>query len=165
MLLSLTTAASINGPRLIERDTTSTYKPPYRISPYDGSIIALPTREQLDFQDKEIGMLIHFNIATYLNIDGCNDVPSLVPDQSIFDPTLLNTDQWMDTVTALGAKYATLVAKHNCGFALWPSRARFETRSGQDIEYNYTIAQSSVAGENVVEMFVRSAERYGVGHG
>jgi alpha-L-fucosidase len=110
-------------------------------------------------------MQIHFNIATYLNIDGCNDVPQLVPNQSIFDPTLLNTDQWMDTITALGAKYATLVAKHNCGFTLWPSKVSFEARAGQDVRYNYTIAQSPVSGENVVEKFVRSAEKYGVGHG
>ena len=163
--LSLGTAASINGPRTIERDSPSTYKPLYRISPLDGSIIALPTAEQLAFQDKEIGMLIHFNIATYLNIDGCNDVPSLVPKQSLFDPTLLNTDQWMDTITALGAKYATLVAKHNCGFTLWPSQVNFDTRNGDEIGYNYTIAQSPVGGENVVGMFVTSAEKYGIGHG
>lgn len=163
--LNLATAASINGPQTIERDSASTYRPPYRISPLDGSIIALPTAEQLAFQDKEIGILIHFNIATYLDIDGCNDVPSLVPKQSLFDPTLLNTDQWMDTIAALGAKYATLVAKHNCGFTLWPSQVNFDTRSGDEIEYNYTIAQSPVSGENVVEMFVNSAQKYGVGHG
>jgi alpha-L-fucosidase len=71
----------------------------------------------------------------------------------------------MDTITALGAKYATLVAKHNCGFTLWPSKVSFEARAGQDVRYNYTIAQSPVSGENVVEKFVRSAEKYGVGHG
>ena len=71
----------------------------------------------------------------------------------------------MDTISALGAKYATLVAKHNCGFTLWPSVVEFPTRSGQEIYYNYTVAYSPVRGENVVQKFVSSAEKYGVGHG
>lgn len=139
--------------------------PKYRISPLDGSIIALPTREQLDFQDKEFGVLIHFEMGTYLDIDGCNNVPSLVPNLTLFDPALLNTDQWMDSITALGAKYATLVAKHNCGFTTWPSQVKFQTRDNTTISYNYTIAQSPVAGEDVVKSFIDSAKKYGIGYG
>jgi len=142
-----------------------TYKPRYRISPIDGSKIALPTKEQLDFQDKEIGVLIHFEIATYLSIDGCNNVPNLVPDVDLFDPTLINTDAWMDTTTALGAKYATLVAKHNCGFTTWPSKVTFQTRDNETVPYNYTIAQSPVHGKDVVQSFVESAQKYDIGHG
>jgi alpha-L-fucosidase len=139
--------------------------PRYRISPIDGSIIALPTQEQIDFQDKEFGVLIHFEMGTYLDIDGCNNVPWLVPNLTLFDPALLNTDQWMDTITALGAKYATLVAKHNCGFTTWPSKVTFQTRDNTTIAYNYTIAQSPVSGDDVVGSFVASAEKYGIGHG
>lgn len=139
--------------------------PKYRISPLDGSIIALPTQEQLDFQDKEFGVLIHFEMGTYLDIDGCNNVPSLVPNQTLFNPTLLNTDQWMDSITALGAKYATLVAKHNCGFTAWPSQVKFQTRDNTTISYNYTIAQSPVAGKDVVKSFTDSTKKYGIGHG
>jgi hypothetical protein len=51
-------AAALNGPPVLQRDSTSSYQPRCRISPLDGSIIALPTQEQLDFQDKEIGMLV-----------------------------------------------------------------------------------------------------------
>ncbi|TVY81811.1 Alpha-L-fucosidase [Lachnellula suecica] len=143
----------------------STPEPKYRISPIDGSTIALPTQEQLQFQDKEIGVLIHFEMGTYLDIDGCNNVPSLVPNLTLFDPELLNTDQWMDSATALGAQYATLVAKHNCGFTTWPSQVKFQTRDNTTIAYNYTIAQSPVAGDEVVKSFVESAEKYDVGHG
>ncbi|KUI61006.1 Alpha-L-fucosidase 1 [Cytospora mali] len=139
--------------------------PKFRISPLDGSIIALPTQDQLDFQDKEMGILIHFAIATYINIDGCNGVPGLVPDPDIFDPTILNTDQWMDSITASGAKYATLVAKHNCGFTTWPSAITFETRDNTTSPYNYTVAYSPVNGTDVVKLFSESAEKYGVGHG
>ena len=145
--------------------STNSTTPKYRISPIDGSIIALPTQDQLDFQDKEFGVLIHFEMGTYLDIDGCNNVPSLVPNLTLFDPTLMNTDQWMDTITALGAKYATLVAKHNCGFTTWPSQVKFQTRDNTTIAYNYTIAQSPVAGKDVVKSFAESAEKYGIGHG
>jgi alpha-L-fucosidase len=162
-LYALLAGASL--PTYVVAASNTTYQPKYRISPIDGSKIALPTGQQLAFQDKEIGVLIHFNIATYLSIDGCNNVPSLVPNQTLFDPTLLNTDQWMDTITALGGKYATLVAKHNCGFTTWPSEMNFTTRNNETIPYNYTIAQSPIHGKDVVVSFVDSAQKYGIGHG
>lgn len=139
--------------------------PRYRVSPLDGSTIALPSQDQLNLQDKEMGILIHFNIATYISIDGCNGVPGLVPAPDIFDPTIINTDQWMDSITASGAKYATLVAKHNCGFTTWPSTVTFETRDKITHIYNYTVADSPVNGTDVVKMFSDSAEKYAVGHG
>ncbi|KAJ0120961.1 Alpha-L-fucosidase 1 [Diaporthe amygdali] len=146
------------------RDLNGTY-PKYRVSPIDGTKIALPTQDQLDFQDREIGMLIHFEVATYISIDGCNGVPGLVPSPSLFDPTLLNTDQWMDSISASGAKYATLVAKHNCGFTTWPSAVSFETRDNTTSRYNYTVADSPVSGTDVVQQFSESAKKYGLGHG
>lgn len=145
-------------------DTNQTY-PSYRISPLDGSIIALPTQDQLAFQDKEMGMLIHFEVATYISIDGCNGVPGLVPDPDLFDPTLLNTDQWLDVITSTSAKYATLVAKHNCGFTTWPSAVTFETRDNTTSPYNYSVAYSPVNGTDVVKLFSDSADKYGIGHG
>lgn len=152
-------------PQHAARQASNQTYPLYRISPLDGSIIALPTQDQLDFQDKEMGMLIHFEIATYISIDGCNGVPGLVPDVDLFDPTLLNTDQWLDTITGTGAKYATLVAKHNCGFTTWPSAVTFETRDNTTSPYNYSVAYSPVNGTDVVKLFSDSAEKYGVGHG
>lgn len=71
----------------------------------------------------------------------------------------------MDSLSAFGAKYATLVAKHNCGFTTWPSKVTFQTRDNTTIAYNYTIAKSPVAGEDVVRMFTDSAEKYGIGYG
>ena len=59
----------------------------------------------------EIGMLIHYNIATYTDLDGCNNVPHYVPAISLFDPSDVNTKQWASVIDSLGAKYATLVAK------------------------------------------------------
>ncbi|ATY67468.1 glycoside hydrolase family 29 [Cordyceps militaris] len=137
----------------------------WRLSPLDGSTIALPTRAQLAFQDREMGCLIHFNMATYITPDGCNGDPALVPPRALFDPAQLDTDQWMEAVQSLGGRYATLVAKHNCGFATWPTQVRFEDLAGDTVAYNYTVAQSPVNGRDVVGEFVRSASKYGLGHG
>jgi hypothetical protein len=148
----------VSDSRLIKSDDPGISSPKYRISPIDGSKIALPTKEQLAWQDREIGVIIHFEIATYLSVDGCNNIPNLLPNQSLFDPVSLNTDQWVDTINSLGAKYATLVAKHNCGFTTWPSQVTFPTRDNETIQYNYTIAQSPVDGKDV-------AQRGNIGHG
>lgn len=139
----------------------------YRISPIDGSKIALPTKEQLEFQDREIGALIHFNIATYIKDDGCNYDPKLVPKRNLFNPKLVDTDQWMDSIEAMGGKYATLVAKHNCGFTTWPTKVQFDLRDGSNMQYNYTIAQSP-ANEyetDLIKSFSKSAQHYKIGHG
>jgi hypothetical protein len=65
--------------------------------------------EQLQWQAQELGVLIHFNIATYIDIDGCSG--QIVPNISLFKPYLLNTDNWVQTMIDYGAKYAVLVAK------------------------------------------------------
>ena len=97
----------------------------FRISPTTGVRIALPSKsscervsifsteslaaEQLRWQAQELGVLIHFNMATYIDKDGCTD--QIVPDISLFKPVLLNTDNWARTITDFGARYAVLVAK------------------------------------------------------
>lgn len=48
-------------------------------------------------------------MATYISNDGCTD--QIVPDISLFDPYLLNTDNWVQTMVDFGARYAVLVAK------------------------------------------------------
>eukprot|EP00696_Hemimastix_kukwesjijk_P013511 gnl/Hemi2/2691_TR946_c0_g1_i1.p1 gnl/Hemi2/2691_TR946_c0_g1~~gnl/Hemi2/2691_TR946_c0_g1_i1.p1 ORF type:complete len:464 (-),score=186.79 gnl/Hemi2/2691_TR946_c0_g1_i1:114-1481(-) len=115
-----------------------------------------PTADQLEWSRQEIGMLIHFNMATYIDADGCNSDAKLVPDISLFTPNLLNTDQWAQTMEMLGAKYAVLVAKHNCGFTTWPTAVNFPDVG---FKYNYTIANSPVAGMDVVGSFIESCRR------
>ena len=65
--------------------------------------------EQLQWQAQELGVLIHFNIATYIANDGCEG--QIVPNISLFKPYLLNTDNWVQTMVDFGAQYAVLVAK------------------------------------------------------
>jgi alpha-L-fucosidase len=86
----------------------------YRVSDYDNqfSIIGFKTLapDQLEWQAQELGVLIHFNMATYVeNHDACPR--GLVPPASRFNPYLLSTDNWVQTMVDFGAKYAVLVAK------------------------------------------------------
>lgn len=59
-----------------------------------------------------MGVLIHFNLETF----GDSDSMSWnIPSPSIFNPYLLNTDNWVQTMVDFGAKEAVLVAKVSYG--------------------------------------------------
>lgn len=40
---------------------------------------------------------------------------------SLFNPTSLDTNQWMEAAVQAGASLVILVAKHHDGFCLWPT--------------------------------------------
>jgi alpha-L-fucosidase len=65
--------------------------------------------EQLAWQAQEMGVLVCFNLATYLETDGCTGQE--VPTPALFKPNLLNTDNWVQSMIDFGAQYAVLVAK------------------------------------------------------
>ena len=75
---------------------------------------ALPTQAQLDWQDLELGMFVHFAPNTWQDkeYDDLSSAPAdIIP--------ALDTAQWAETALALGARYIVLVAKHTGGFCLW----------------------------------------------
>jgi len=62
----------------------------------------------LQWQAQELGVLIHFNLETF----GSPQLGNLnIPSPMDFDPVLLNTDNWVQTMIDFGAKGAVLVAK------------------------------------------------------
>ncbi|MEO6966289.1 MAG: alpha-L-fucosidase [Acidobacteriaceae bacterium] len=82
------------------------------------SPLALPTADQLAWQDLEMGMFIHFAPNTWQGVEQDN----LSTPLSAINPTLLNTDQWASTALEVGAKYIVFVAKHSGGFCMWQTR-------------------------------------------
>ena len=132
-----------------------------RRSSLTGALIPVPTPEILAWQAREISVLIHFNLATYLDVshDGCNGQIGLVPDSSLFRPFSISTDQWVQSMQALGAKGAVLVVKHNCGFTTWPTAVKFTTVEGVSRPYNYSINYSPVKGMDVAGSFVASCQK------
>ncbi|MDR3727639.1 MAG: alpha-L-fucosidase [Terracidiphilus sp.] len=76
-----------------------------------------PAPQQLDWQDLEFGVIIHFSTNTFLDREWGDGTA----DPSVFNPTQFDPDQWMKAIKASGAKYVVFVAKHHDGFCLWPT--------------------------------------------
>ncbi len=110
----------------------------------------LPTARQLAWADCEIGVIIHQDLQTYRPFDWRKDP---LPGPETFAPTALDTDQWIRTAKAAGAKYAVLVAKHGTGFSLWPTKA-----------HGYSVAHSpwKDGKGDIVSDFIASCRKYGV---
>lgn len=76
-----------------------------------------PSPQQVEWQDLEFGVLIHFGTNTYLDREWGDGTAS----PQVFNPTQLDAEQWLRAAKDAGAKYVVLVAKHHDGFCLWPT--------------------------------------------
>lgn len=83
-----------------------------------GHAVARPTPRQIAWQDLEIGMFVHFAPNTWQDLEYDN----LSTPLSAINPAQLDTDQWVDTAVALGARYVVFVAKHAGGFCMWQTK-------------------------------------------
>jgi alpha-L-fucosidase len=83
-------------------------------------MIAIPTARQLEYQDWEFGLFLHFGLRTFY--EGYRDWDERRMSPIAFNPSQLDCDQWVRTASQAGVRYMVLVAKHHDGFANWPSR-------------------------------------------
>lgn len=113
---------------------------------------AKPSARHLEWADCEIGVIIHQDVQVYDRSYTSHESTNL-PPASVFNPSDLDTDQWIETAAAAGAKYAVLVAKHCSGFSLWPTKA-----------HDYSVASSPWKGGkgDVVADFMASCRKYGI---
>lgn len=134
----------------------------------------MPTKAQQMYADHEIMALIHFNMGTYYeNGDpACNENNWLGLDGShnpaMFNPYLLDTDQWASVLQRLGAKHAVLTAKHGCGFLLWPTKVPLtNAATNQTQSYDYSVGRPGISAcqTDVVQQFVTSMRKVGMGVG
>ncbi len=111
-----------------------------------------PSPQQIDWQDLEFGVIIHFSTNTFLDREWGDGTA----DPSVFNPTQFDPDQWMKAIRDSGARYVVLVAKHHDGFCLWPT--------GQT---NYSVKSSPWKNGkgDVVGDVVRAARKYGLKFG
>ncbi|MFX3631522.1 MAG: alpha-L-fucosidase [Candidatus Pristimantibacillus sp.] len=81
------------------------------------SNLPLPTKQQLRWQDLELGMFCHFGINTFCNQEWGEGKDS----PEVFNPEELDARQWVRTAKQAGFRYFVLTAKHHEGFCLWPT--------------------------------------------
>lgn len=85
--------------------------------------VPVPAPHQLKWHEAELGVVFHYDLHVFDGIkygQGNNRIQP-VDDYNIFNPTRLDTDQWVQAAKAAGAKFAVLTATHETGFALYQS--------------------------------------------
>ncbi|HET7346755.1 MAG TPA: alpha-L-fucosidase [Acidobacteriaceae bacterium] len=111
-----------------------------------------PSPQQLEWQDLEFGVIIHFSTNTFLNREWGDGTAF----PSVFNPTQFDPDQWMQAIKAAGAKYVVLVAKHHDGFCLWPT---------EQTDYSVKASPWKNGKGDVVGDVARAARKYGLKFG
>jgi len=85
-----------------------------------------PSSQEVEWQDLEIGVLIHFGLNTFTDKEWGDGAV----DPKVFNPAQLDPEQWVLAAKAAGAKYLIFVAKHHDGFCLFPSaRTKYSVAS------------------------------------
>lgn len=107
-----------------------------------------PSAGQLALQEEQLGAFVHFGPASYIQSDML-----AVPAASLFNPSLLDADQWVRTAKSFGAKHIVLTAKHHNGYCLWPTRTT---------EYSVTKSPWKNGKGDVVADFVKACRKYDV---
>jgi len=111
-----------------------------------------PSPQQIDWQDLEFGVIIHFSTNTFLGREWGDGNA----DPSVFNPTQFDPDQWMKAIRDSGARYVVLVAKHHDGFCLWPT---------EQTDYSVKSSPWKNGKGDVVGDVARAARKYGLKFG
>ena len=119
--------------------------------------IAVPTKEQLAWQDMELGVLIHYCLEIYRpELQGAwykTDRVRRELSPATICPEKLDPDQWVRSAAALGAKYAVLVANHCTGFSLWDTAVN---------DFSIAHTRWRGGGGDICREFVDACRRYGL---
>ncbi len=111
-----------------------------------------PSPQQVEWQDLEFGVIVHFGTNTFLNREWGDGTA----DPKVFNPSQANPEQWLSAAKAAGARYVVLVAKHHDGFCLWPTK-----------QTEYSVANSPWLGGkgDLVRMTSDAAHKLGLKFG
>ena len=124
----------------------------------DGHSAAIPSAAQLQLMDVGLATFMHFSVDTFSSAtapiehncaDGHGNPPQCMP-ASAFNPTHLDTDQWVRAAVQMGAGEICLTAHHEGGFCLW------------DTKFSNYSSMHSPFGKDVVAMFIASCRKFNV---
>lgn len=119
------------------------------------SPVPLPSHAQLTWQDAELVAVFHYDLHVFdgKRYNQKENRTTPISDINIFNPTQYDTDQWIRSAKAMGAKIAIITATHETGFALYQSDVNpycmkaLKWRSGKG---------------DIVRDFVNSCRKYGL---
>ena len=77
----------------------------------------IPSPRQLAVEQMEFYAFTHFTVNTFTDKEWGDGTEA----ESVFNPTALDADQWVDAIQSAGMKGLILTCKHHDGFCLWPS--------------------------------------------
>ena len=80
-----------------------------------------PSAAQIAWQDCEVGLLYCFDLAIAAKRFSGNNTVRERLNPKLYNPTKLDTDQWIEAAKAAGAKYGVFTATHFNGFMQWQS--------------------------------------------
>jgi alpha-L-fucosidase len=114
-----------------------------------------PSAPQMAWQKAEVGVLISYDLPVFQGTPYNQAQNRITPfhNANIFNPTQLNTDQWIQAAKAGGAKFAVLTVTHETGFALYQSDAN---------PYCMKAIKFQNGKGDIVRDFVNSCRKYGV---
>lgn len=77
-----------------------------------------PSKRQYEWQKQEFTAFVHFGINTFDDVGWEKRETNI----SLFNPTDIDVNQWVDVFKKAGMKLVILTAKHHNGFCHWPSK-------------------------------------------
>jgi alpha-L-fucosidase len=111
-----------------------------------------PSPQQVEWQDLEMGAIIHFGPNTFLDQEWGDGTA----DPKVFNPTQFDPEQWMQALQSGGIKYIVFVAKHHDGFCLWPT---------SQTDYGVKSSPWENGHGDVVHQVEQAARKYGLKFG
>ena len=110
--------------------------------------ILTPNYRQIDWYKRRTAF-IHFTVNTFTG----NEWGDGTESPEIFNPTELNSEQWIKALVDGGFTNAILTAKHHDGFCLWPSK--YTEHSVKNSPYKN-------GKGDVVREFIDACHKYGI---
>lgn len=88
---------------------------PFHVSAQSRELqLPLPTKAQLAWQNAELTAVFHYDLHVFdgKKYNQATNRITPIADYNIFNPEQLDTDQWIRSVKAMGAKIAIITATH-----------------------------------------------------